>query len=88
MPGWFCDTLPKAPIERLAVMRLDADYFESTVQALEALYSKLSPGGYVIVDDYGILPLGARRAVDEFRSRHAIESPLVFANRAVAYWEK
>lgn len=88
LPGWFCDTLPEAPIERLAVMRLDADYYESTVQALEALYSKLSPGGYVIVDDYGILPLGARRAVDEFRSRHAIESPLVFANRAVAYWEK
>lgn len=88
LPGWFSETLPKAPIESLALMRLDADYYESTVQALDSLYAKLSPGGFVIIDDYGILPLGARRAVDEFRSRHAIEAPLFFADRAVAYWEK
>lgn len=88
LPGWFSDTLARAPIQQLALLRLDADYYESTVQALEALYPRLSPGGYVIIDDYGIMPLGARRAADEFRSRHGIESPLIFANRAVAYWEK
>lgn len=88
LPGWFCDTLAQAPLEQLAVVRLDADYYESTTQALDALYPRLSVGGYVIIDDYGIVPLGARRAVDEFRSRHSIESPLIFANRAVAYWEK
>lgn len=88
LPGWFSDTLVQAPIEQLALMRLDADYYESTRQALEALYHKLSPGGFVIIDDYGIMPLGARRAVEEFRSLHSIENPLIFANRAVAYWEK
>jgi hypothetical protein len=88
LPGWFSDTLQQAPIERLALMRLDADYYESTQQALDALYPKLSPGGFVIIDDYGIMPLGARRAVEEFRSLHAIENPLIFANRAVAYWQK
>ncbi|MBX3169963.1 MAG: class I SAM-dependent methyltransferase [Candidatus Eremiobacteraeota bacterium] len=88
LPGWFSHTLARAPIEKLALLRLDADYYESTVQALDSLYPRLSPGGFVIVDDYGIMPLGARRAVDEFRSRHGIEAPLVFANRAVAYWEK
>ena len=53
LPGWFRDTLPGAPIERLAVMRLDRDMYESTMDALTALYPKLSPGGYAIVDDYG-----------------------------------
>lgn len=51
--GWFGDTLPTAPIARLAVLRLDGDFYESSLEALEALYPKLSPGGYAIVDDYG-----------------------------------
>src|SRR5262249_7945660 len=52
LEGWFKDTLPSAPINSLAVMRLDGDMYESTIQALEALYPKLSPGGFVIIDDY------------------------------------
>ena len=51
--GWFKDTLPGAPIETLSVMRLDGDMYESTWQAIEALYPKLSPGGFCIVDDFG-----------------------------------
>ena len=54
--GWFADTLPTAPIERLAVLRLDGDLYESTIVALRSLYPKLSPGGYVIVDDWGAIP--------------------------------
>ena len=53
LEGWFKDTLPTAPIERLSLMRLDGDMYESTMQAIEALYPKLSPGGFCIVDDYG-----------------------------------
>lgn len=45
LKGWFKDTLPGAPIERLAIMRLDGDYYESTMDALRALYDKLSVGG-------------------------------------------
>ena len=45
LEGWFRDTLPNAPIERLAVLRLDGDLYESTIQAFESLYDRLSVGG-------------------------------------------
>ncbi len=44
LPGWFKDTLHDAPIDRIAVLRVDGDLYESTIQALEALYPRLSPG--------------------------------------------
>jgi hypothetical protein len=53
LKGWFKDTLPTAPIGALAIMRLDGDYYESTMDALTNLYDKLSVGGYAIIDDYG-----------------------------------
>jgi O-methyltransferase len=46
LPGWFRDTLPTAPITQLAILRLDGDLYESTMDALVNLYPKLSPGGY------------------------------------------
>jgi hypothetical protein len=58
--AWFKDTLPDAPIRQLAVMRLDGDMYESTIQALDALYDQLSPGGFVIVDDYFLKPAPRR----------------------------
>ena len=70
LPGWFRDTLPVAPVERIAVLRLDGDMYESTHLALTHLYPKLSSGGFLIVDDYGALP-NCRRAVEDFRhTRH------------------
>ncbi|MFL9893311.1 TylF/MycF/NovP-related O-methyltransferase [Paraburkholderia sp. RL17-381-BIF-C] len=87
LPGWFADTLPDAPIERLALMRLDGDWYESTRVALESLYPRLSPGGFVIVDDYG-LPTGCARAVDEYRSAHRIDAPLMRVNAQAVYWRK
>ena len=56
LQGWFRDTLPTAPIEKLAILRLDGDLYESTMDALRALYDKVSAGGFVIVDDYGAFP--------------------------------
>ncbi|MBN9415878.1 MAG: class I SAM-dependent methyltransferase [Candidatus Eremiobacteraeota bacterium] len=88
LPGWFQDSLPAAPIEKLALIRLDADYYESTRQALEALYPRLSSGGFVIVDDYGSAGLGARRAVDDFRRQQSIRGTLRGVNENIAYWEK
>ncbi|MGF6768178.1 hypothetical protein P3T18_000648 [Paraburkholderia sp. GAS199] len=87
LPGWFADTLPRAPIDRLALIRLDGDWYESTRVALESLYPRLSPGGFVIVDDYG-LPTGCARAVDEYRALHAIAAPLVQVDRQAVYWRK
>lgn len=88
LPGWFCDTLPDAPIEQIGLLRMDADYYESTVDILNSLYPKVSVGGMVIVDDYGAYPLGARRAVNEYRATHGITSPLISANGQVVYWQK
>jgi O-methyltransferase len=88
LPGWFKDTLPSAPIERLAILRLDGDMYESTVDALR-LYDKLSPGGYLIVDDYGLPDCpGAKLAVDEFRAAHAITAPLVEIDWGSVFWRK
>jgi O-methyltransferase len=87
LPGWFQDTLPAAPIERLAVLRLDGDMYDSTMVALESLYPKVQPGGYVIVDDYGAVA-GCREAIDEYRARQGIEDPLHEVDWTCMFWRK
>lgn len=87
LAGWFKDTLPSAPIERLAVMRLDGDMYESTMDALVALYPKLSPGGFVIVDDYGALA-NCRAAVHDFRASHGIDEPIEKIDWTGVYWRR
>lgn len=87
LPGWFEDTLPNAPIERLAVLRLDGDMYSSTMQALEALYPKLSVGGYVIIDDYHAFP-NCQKAVDDYREAHAITDPIVAIDREAVFWKR
>lgn len=86
--GWFKDTLPAAPIERLALMRLDGDMYESTIQALDALYPKLSPGGFCIVDDYGSHSSQAGQAVRDYRRAHGIEEPIVDIDGSGAFWRR
>ena len=88
LEGWFADTLPSAPITSLAVLRLDGDFYDSTITALTALYSKLSPGGYVIVDDYGEDWTYCRRAVDEFRTALGIREPLESVDPYCWIWRK
>lgn len=87
LKGWFRDTLPTAPIESLAVLRLDGDLYESTMDALVSLYPKLSVGGYVIIDDYGAL-LPCRQAVHDYRQRHGIAEPLQPIDWTGAYWRR
>jgi O-methyltransferase len=86
--GWFKDTLPEAPIEHLAVIRLDGDMYESTWQAIEALYPKLSPGGFCIVDDYGTFVTQAQQAIHDYRKAHDISDPIIDIDGAGAYWRK
>lgn len=87
LPGWFKDTLPSAPIERLAVMRLDGDLYESTIDALESLYPKLSVGGFVIVDDYLVIE-ACRRAVHDYRKRHGIDDEIVPVDGDAVFWRR
>ena len=87
LPGWFKDTLPSAPIDQLAVMRLDGDLYESTMDALEALYPRLSVGGYCIIDDYGALE-ACRRAVTDYRRAHGITEDIQPVDWTGAYWQR
>jgi hypothetical protein len=87
LKGWFADTLPKAPIDKLAVLRLDGDLYGSTMDALQALYAKLSPGGYVIVDDYGV-SLPCRQAVEDFKKERGITEPVVPVDGSGVYWRR
>lgn len=58
-------TIPKASPGQIAILRLDTDWYESTIHELNHLYPLVSPGGVVIIDDYGFWK-GARKAVDEY----------------------
>jgi len=86
LKDWFHDTLPMAPVERLAVLRLDGDVYGSTMEALTSLYPKVSPGGFCIVDDYA-LP-GCRQAVDDYRARQGVREPLLEIDWTGRYWRK
>ena len=86
LPGWFKDTLPTAPIEQLAVLRLDGDLYESTMDALNHLYHKLAPGGFIIVDDYCIP--SCRQAIDEFRASHGISEPIQAIDGWAVFWRR
>lgn len=84
--GWFRDTLPKAPIERLAVMRLDGDMYESTMDALTCLYPKLSLCGYIIIDDY--FAPACRKAVEDYRNNNGITDEIHTIDWSGAFWKK
>ncbi|WP_190816008.1 TylF/MycF family methyltransferase [Saccharopolyspora pogona] len=86
LPGWFRDTLPTAPIQELAVLRLDGDLYESTMDSLRNLYPKLSPGGFVIIDDY-VLP-SCQDAVKGFRAELGITEPIHDIDGTGAYWRR
>jgi O-methyltransferase len=73
-PGLVEDTLPAQAPERVALLRLDTDWYASTRHELEHLYDRVPPGGVIVLDDYGFWE-GARRAVDEFLA--AREDPLL-----------
>jgi hypothetical protein len=63
--GLFQDTIPGSAIERIALLHIDGDWYESVKVCLETLYDKVVPGGIIQFDDYGYWK-GARKAVDEF----------------------
>jgi O-methyltransferase len=86
LPGWFKDTLHDAPIERIAVLRLDGDLYESTIQALDGLYPRLSPRGFCIIDDYNLA--ACRQAVTDYRAEHGITAEIVDIDGSGVYWRK
>lgn len=72
--GYFSETLPAAPFTQLALARLDADSYESTMDALDHLYPKMATGGYVIIDDWNLEK--CQQAVHDYRAKHGIVDPI------------
>ena len=87
LEGWFRDTLPTAPIDKLAVLRMDGDLYESTMDALVNLYPKLSPGGFAIIDDWGDFA-ACEAAVNDYRTKHGITEPIEVLEGAGAWWRR
>ena len=87
LKGWFKDTLEAAPIKQLAVLRLDGDLYESTMDVLKALYHKVSKGGFVIIDDYHSWQT-CKRAVDEFRTQMGISNSIEEIDGMAVFWRK
>lgn len=87
LEGFFHETLPKLDAARFAVIRLDGDMYESTIVALEALYPKLSDGGFVIIDDYGGIP-ACRTAVTDFRDAHGVTDEIHQIDWTGVWWQK
>jgi O-methyltransferase len=87
LKGLFKDTLPMAPIESLALLRLDGDMYESTQDVLTNLYDRLSVWGSVIIDDYHVVG-SCREAVDQFRESRGISDPIYEIDGVGVYWIK
>ncbi len=87
--GWFQDTLAHAKerIGKIAILRLDADWYESTKCVLENLFDAVVPGGYVIIDDYGHWE-GCKKAVDEFLLQRGIVADLKNIDDTGSYFQK
>jgi hypothetical protein len=84
--GWFSDTLPRLPTSRLAVARLDGDFYESTMDSLVNLYPKLSVGGFLIVDDFDIQP--CKQAVQDYREKYNIREKIQTIDWTGIFWQR
>lgn len=85
--GWFQDTFPVTPILEIAVLHIDADWYESVKLCLETYYGSVVPGGFVVFDDYGSWE-GCKKAVDEFMEAHVIHEPLRTRDGVGFYFRK
>jgi O-methyltransferase len=87
--GWFQDTLPihSKRIGPIALLRIDGDWYESTMCCLENLYDNVVKGGCIIIDDYGVC-FGCKRAVHEFFTKRQIRPQLIPDNRGGVRFSK
>ncbi|MBX9587297.1 MAG: TylF/MycF family methyltransferase [Gammaproteobacteria bacterium] len=88
LKGWFKDTLPTDKIKSLSILRIDCDFYESTLTTLEQLYPKLSIGGYVVLDDYRLDICDEKKATDYYRKIHNIKEKIVHIDWQSSYWIK
>jgi O-methyltransferase len=87
LEGFFDETLSTLRGRRWSVIRLDGDTYEATWVGLESLYPGLSAGGFLVIDDYGLIP-ECRVAVDDFRREHGITEPIEKIDWNGARWRR
>jgi hypothetical protein len=87
--GWFQDTVPRSlnVIEKIALLRIDGDWYDSTKVCLETLYDRVAPNGFVIIDDYGTFS-GCRKAVGEFFVKAGIAPRIHQSDQDCVYFRK
>lgn len=87
--GWFQDTVPAdaAGISKIAILRLDGDWYQSTKVCLDHLYDRVVKNGIVIIDDYGY-NTGCKKAVDEFLAEKKAHPILNYINNTCRYFTK
>lgn len=86
LKGWFKDTMPTAPVSQLAVLRLDGDMYASTHDVLAHVFDKVSPGGWIIVDDYFLPP--CRAAVSDFLGARGLDPKIESIDEMGVYFQK
>jgi O-methyltransferase len=87
VPGLFQDTFPTLHIPQIALLNIDADWYESVKLCLETFYNAVVPRGFVSIDDYGAWP-GCRRAADEFFQSRSLSYPLQPVDAAAHWFQK
>lgn len=85
--GWLEDTLPELDKPPVALLHIDTDFYDPVKLALEQFYPHVSPGGYVVLNDYGVFE-GCRRATDEFLAEHAPGGEVIAIDPVASYFQK
>jgi uncharacterized coiled-coil DUF342 family protein len=87
LKGWFKDTMAHVPAQQIAVLRLDGDMYESTIDPLTHLFDRVSAGGWIIVDDYEWVP-ACKAAVDDFLSGRGLKPEIQQIDGVGVFFEK
>lgn len=87
VPGWFQETFPRTQVERVALLHIDADWYQSVKLCLEHFYDRLAPGAIVVLDDYGVWP-GCEAAFQDFQRERSLALELRRKGRTPPYFRK
>ena len=87
LEGWFSETLPGAPVKRLAILRMDGDLYSSITDTLVNLYPKLEPGGFCLIDDYHSIS-NCAAAVNDYRAAGGIREPIQEVEGYGVFWRR
>jgi len=83
--GWFSDSLPKYSFdEKIAILRLDGDWYDSTIDCLTSLYDKVNKGGVIIIDDYYVWD-GCSKAVHDYLSKKGLTAKIRQSADGICY---